>query len=75
MDVAAALPDKRNDGSCGRFFEGFYWAKTCVLGLPYAGAMRELGAWAKNIFRGDLSFRGDAIDFLKRLDLKKKGVT
>ena len=35
VDVAAALPDKRNDGSCGRFFEGFYWAKTCVLGLPY----------------------------------------
>ena len=28
VDVAAALPDKRNDGSCGRFFEGFYWAKT-----------------------------------------------
>ena len=75
VDVAAALPDKRNDGSCGRFFEGFYWAKTCALGLPYAGSIRELGAWAKNIFRGDLTFRGDAVDFLKRLDLKKRGVT
>ena len=76
VDVAAALPDKeKSDGSCGRFFEGFYWAKTCVLGLPYAGSIRELGAWAKNIFQGHLSFRGDAIDFLKRLDLKKKGVT
>ena len=98
VDVAAALPDKRNDGSCGRFFEGFYWAKTCALGLPYAdrvessgrvdgggvtpsgprtsGSIRELGAWAKNIIQGHLSFReDDAIDFLKRLDLKKKGVT
>ena len=75
VDVAAALPDKRNDGSCGRFFEGFYWAKTCVLGLPYAGSIRELGAWAKNIAIGHLSFREDAIDFLKRLDLKKRGVT
>jgi hypothetical protein len=41
----------------------------------YAGSIRELGAWAKNIFQGHLSFRSDAIDFLKRLDLKKKGVT
>jgi len=75
VDVAAALPDKRTDGSCGRSFEGFYWAKTCVLGLPYAGSMRELGAWAKNILQGHLTFRGDAVDFLKRLDLKKRGVT
>jgi hypothetical protein len=37
--------------------------------------MRELGAWAKNILQGHLTFSGDAIDFLKRLDLKKKGVT
>jgi uncharacterized SAM-binding protein YcdF (DUF218 family) len=36
VDVAAAMPDKeKSDGSCGRFFEGFYWAKTCVLGLPF----------------------------------------
>ena len=75
VDVAAAPPDSaRGDGSCRKFAYGFYWAKTCVLGMPYMGSIRELGAWAKNIAQGHLSFRGDATGFLKRLDLKKKGV-
>jgi len=75
VDVAAAPPDSaRGDGSCRKFAYGFYWAKTCVLGMPYVGSIRELGACAKNIAQGHLSFRGDATGFLKRLDLKKKGV-